>query len=163
LISLLVAMGRNHVIGLDNRMPWHLPNDLKYFKERTVNHTIIMGRKTFESIGRVLPKRKHVVLTRGTPELPEEVKIIHDLDIVKNWNENNPDEEYFIIGGGNVYEQAIPIADRLYITWIDEDFEGDTFFPNYSLEEWDLQEKKQGVKNEENPYDYYFLVYDRKK
>lgn len=163
MISLLVAMSRNHVIGLNNDMPWHLPNDLRYFKERTTGHTIVMGRKTFESIGRVLPNRKSVVLTRGDDIFPKEVEVHNNLDVVKEWNHHYPQEEYFIIGGGNIYNQALSMADRLYITWIDEEFEGDTFFPQFSLEDWELTAKEKGKKDDKNPYDYYFLTYDRKK
>ncbi|GGN56207.1 dihydrofolate reductase [Oceanobacillus indicireducens] len=162
MISLLVAMDRNHVIGSDNDLPWHLPDDLRYFKETTTGHTIIMGRKTFESIGRILPKRKHVVITRGNYEFPEEVEVIHDLEPIKTWNDDNPQEEYFVIGGGDIFKQVLPFADRLYITWIDEDFAGDTFFPSISLDEWELTEKTKGKKDEKNPYDYYYLVYERK-
>ncbi|MEJ8765130.1 dihydrofolate reductase [Oceanobacillus sp. HCA-5259] len=162
MISLLVAMDRNHVIGSDNDLPWHLPDDLRYFKETTTGHTIIMGRKTFESIGRVLPNRKHVVLTRGNYEFPEEVEVIHDLEPIKTWNDDNPQEEYFVIGGGDIFKQVLPFADRLYITWIDEDFAGDTFFPSISLDEWELTGKTKGKKDEKNPYDYYYLVYERK-
>lgn len=156
-------MDRNHVIGSNNDLPWHLPDDLRYFKETTTGHTIIMGRKTFDSIGRVLPNRKHVVLTRGNHEFPKEVKIIRDLEPIKSWNNDNPQEEYFVIGGGDIFKQVLPFADRLYITWIDEDFEGDTFFPSFSLDEWELTSKSKGKKDEKNPYDFYYLVYERKE
>lgn len=162
MISLLVAMSRDHVIGFENDMPWNLPNDLKFFKEKTTGHSIIMGRKTFESIGRVLPNRKNIVLTRGGTELPNEVEIVHDLDVVLQWNNQHPKEEYFVVGGGNIYKQFLPYADRMYITLIDEAFEGDTVFPEFSEAEWELTSKEQGLKNEANPYDYHFLQYDRK-
>lgn len=163
MISLLVAMDRNHVIGLNNDLPWHLPDDLRYFKETTTGNTIIMGRKTFDSIGRVLPNRRNVVLTRGTSDFPAGVEVVRDLETIKEWNENYPDEEYFVIGGGDIFNQVLSFADRLYITWIDEDFDGDTFFPEFSLEEWDLIRKTKGKKDEKNPYDYYYLVYEQKK
>lgn len=163
MISLLVAMDRNRVIGLDGDMPWNLPNDLKYFKEKTMNHTIIMGRKTFTSLGRVLPKRKHVVLTRNMNlGLPEEVVLIHDIEEIKNINHQNPDEEYFVIGGGKIFEQVLPFADRMYITLIDEEFEGDVYFPKFDEKEWKLVSDKKGEKNERNPYNYTYLQYDRK-
>ena len=162
MISLLVAMDRNHVIGLNNDLPWYLPNDLRYFKEKTTGNTIIMGRKTFTSIGKALPKRRNVVLTRSDMDFPEGVEVIHDLATVKEWNDKNPDEAYFIIGGGDIFNQVMSIADRLYITWIDEEFEGDTFFPKFAIEEdWKLTSKTKGEKDEKNPYDYYYLVYDR--
>ncbi|WP_249871821.1 dihydrofolate reductase [Oceanobacillus saliphilus] len=162
MISLLVAMDKNHVMGLDNGMPWHLPKDLRFFKEKTTGNTIIMGRKTYNSIGRALPNRRNVVVTRSNGEFPENVEVIDNLQTVKEWNLAKPEEEYFIIGGGNIFSQVIDIADRMYITWIDESFDGDTYFPNFPEEEWILTSKVKGEKNDTNPYDYYFLQYDRK-
>ncbi len=163
MISIIVAMDRNHVIGLNNDLPWYLPADLRYFKEKTTGNTIIMGRKTFESIGRPLPNRRNVVITRSDLDFPDGVEVIHDLETIKEWNERHPDKNFFIIGGGNIYRQAISFADRLYITWIDEEFTGDTYFPDFSLHEWALTKKSKGKKDEKNPYDYFHLVYDRKK
>lgn len=163
MISLLVAMSRNHVIGINNDLPWHLPDDLQYFKKTTTGNTIIMGRKTYESIGRPLPNRRNVVITRGNDEFPEEVEVIRDLETVKKWNEENPKDHLFVIGGGVIFDQVLPFADCLYITWIDEDFEGDTYFPKFSLSEWELTSKTKGKKDEKNPYDYYYLIYERKK
>ncbi|AIF43619.1 dihydrofolate reductase [Virgibacillus sp. SK37] len=161
MISLLVAMDKNHVIGHNNGMPWHLPKDLRFFKEKTTGQTIIMGRKTFDSMGGSLPNRKNVVISRNK-KLKNEVEVIHDLETVKEWNRQHPEQEFFVIGGGNIFKQALPFADRMYITWIDEEFEGDTYFPTFSDEEWNLTSKTKGEKNETNPYDYYFLQYDRK-
>lgn len=163
MISLLVAMDRNRVIGYNNDLPWHLPNDLKFFKEKTIGHTIIMGRKTFESIGRILPKRKHIVLTKSDERFPSEVEVIRDIETVYQMNKKNEDEELFVIGGGDIFEQVLPLADRMYITKIEETFQGDTFFPKFSTEEWELVSKEKGTKDEKNPYDYYFLQYDRKR
>ncbi len=153
-------MDRNNLIGRDNDLPWHLPKDLRFFKEKTLGQTIIMGRKTFESIGYPLPKRQNVVITSNT-ELPKGVTCISDVATIKNWNESNPDKEYFVIGGGRLFEQVLPFADRMYITLIDEAFTGDTYFPTYSQEEWKETSKVKGEKNETNPYDYYFMQYDR--
>lgn len=163
MISLLVAMDRNCVIGYKNDLPWYLPRDLRFFKETTMGGTIIMGRKTFEAIGRILPKRKHVVLTRQQIDFPEEVEVISDVSVIMERNRQNPDEEYFVIGGGNIFKQVLPYADRMYITWIDEAFEGDTYFPEFAEEDWHLTSKEKGEKDDKNPYDYYFLQYDRKK
>lgn len=162
MISLLVAMGKNHVIGFENDMPWHLPGDLKYFKEKTTGHTIIMGRKTFDSIGRVLPNRRNVVLTRQEMDFPDGIEVIQDINLIYQWNKENSDQEFFVIGGGNLYEQVLPHADRMYITEIDESFHGDTYFPNFKADEWELTSKVQGEKTSTNPYDYSFLQYDRK-
>lgn len=162
MISLIVAMDRNRVIGNKNDLPWHLPKDLKFFKEKTTGNTIVMGRKTFLSIGKPLPNRRNVVLSRSNPDLPEGVEVIENLQELVNWNEKNPEEEIFVLGGGEIFAQALPLADRMYITFIDETFEGDTFFPHFSEEEWRLTSKTKGERNEKNPYDYYFLQYDRR-
>ncbi|MFD1068141.1 dihydrofolate reductase [Oceanobacillus locisalsi] len=161
MISLLFAADKNNVIGYQDGMPWHLPEDLKFFKEKTTGNTIIMGRKTLESMNGPLPKRRNVVLSRNTDLTIEGVEVIHDLSAVEHWNAEQPEVEYFIIGGGEIYEQALPIADRMYITRIDEAFPGDTFAPAFDETKWKLTEKKKGIKNEKNPYDYYFLQYDR--
>lgn len=161
MISLLVAMDRNQVIGLNNSMPWHLPKDLHYFKEKTSGHTIIMGRKTFESIGRLLPNRKHIVVTRNKEiAFPKEVEVIHDVQQINELNRRNPSEELFVIGGGKIFEQVLPFAERMYITFIDETFEGDVYFPEFSKKKWGLTSKVKGEKDDKNPYDYSFLQYD---
>jgi len=164
MLSFIVAMDKNNVIGQKdkNRMPWHLPKDLQYFKERTSGHTIVMGRKTFESLGRILPNRKHIVLTRSNHNFPEEVKVFHDFSKVITLNNQYPDEELFVIGGGSIYKQFLPYADKLYVTIIDEVFEGDVHFPTISSDEWIEISRKKGPKDERNPYDYYFTEYVRK-
>ena len=161
MISLLVAMGRNNVIGFENDMPWHLPRDLKHFKEKTTGKTIIMGRKTFDSIGRALPNRKNIVLTRRQAEFPDGVLVMDDIEQIYELAKNKPQEELFVIGGGNLYKQVLPYADRMYITEIDKTFKGDTYFPEFSLADWSLTAKETGERDEKNPYDYYFLQYDR--
>ncbi|HLQ71427.1 MAG TPA: dihydrofolate reductase [Bacillota bacterium] len=163
MISLLVAMDNNRVIGLNNDLPWHLPNDLKFFKQKTTNQTIIMGRKTYESIGKPLPNRKNIVLTnKEAHDFPGEIDIIRNIEMIMELSKQQPDKELFVIGGANVIKQVLPFADRMYITWIDDIFEGDTFFPAFSNADWKLVKKEKGEKNERNPYDYYFLQYDRK-
>lgn len=163
MISFLASMDRNRVIGSNNALPWHLPNDLRFFKEKTTGHTIIMGRKTFESIGKTLPHRKNVVLTRKqNASFPDGVIVIHDLQKIVEWNQRHPEKEYFVIGGGHVFEQLLPYAERMYITKIDASFAGDAFFPRFSECKWRLTSKEKGEKNKQNPYDYYFLQYDRK-
>lgn len=161
MISLLAAMDKNRVIGFDQDMPWHLPRDLQFFKEKTTGNTMIMGRKTFESIGRPLPNRKTIVLTRQNDFDVEGVEVISHIDEIFKWVENNPEEELFIVGGGELYKQMLPYADRMYITEIDESFSGDTYFPSFDKDEWELTEKNKGIKDERNVYDYYFLQYDR--
>lgn len=163
MISLIAAMGNNRVIGLNNDMPWHLPKDLAHFKKITTGHTIVMGRKTYESIGRPLPNRKNIILTRqASLRFPEEVMTVSSLETVLKWNEENPEEEIFIIGGGNLYKQALPYADRLYITEINEDFDGDTFFPAFDKLEWDVVDETIGERDINNPYDFKFITYERR-
>ncbi len=132
MIALIVAMDENRLIGKDNQLPWHYPEDLKYFKEKTMNETVIMGRKTYEAIvnhlGRPLPKRDNIVLTRQERSFPG-ARVIHDL---KAYLETIPrDKTVFIIGGSSVYAAALPFADRLYITHIGGTYSGDTYFPDY--------------------------------
>lgn len=162
LISLLVAMDRNRVIGVNNKLPWHLPKELKFFKEKTTGNTIIMGRKTYESIGKPLPNRKNVVVTKSNRTFPNGIEVLKDLSIIYEWNQKQPDVEFFVIGGANIFEQVLLHADRMYITYIDAAFPGDTFFPDFDDKEWNLTSKVLGEKDEKNPYDYYFLQYDRK-
>ncbi|WP_010650596.1 dihydrofolate reductase [Oceanobacillus massiliensis] len=163
MISLLVAMDKNHVIGLNNGMPWHLPKDLRFFKEKTTGNTIIMGRKTYHSMGGPLPNRTNVVLSRTKDDFPQEIEVIDNLETITRWNRENPEKEYFIIGGGNIFNQVLDIADRMYITWIDNEFEGDTYFPDFQKEKWTVTSKIKGEKNDTNPYDYYFIQYDRRR
>ncbi|MEM4992870.1 dihydrofolate reductase [Priestia sp. SB1] len=158
MISLIVAFSRNRAIGKDNKLLWHIPNDLKYFKEVTSEKTIIMGRKTFESIGRPLPNRKNVVLTSNLEWQHQGVEVIHSLDEIQL-----PSEEIIFIGGETIYEQILPFVERMYITYVDEFFEGDAFFPQINRDNWKQVKKEKGVVNESNPYNYYFLVYEKKK
>lgn len=162
MISLLVAMDKNRVIGFKNDLPWHLPNDLKFFKQKTTGNTIIMGRKTYESIGKPLPNRKNVVLTGSGGEYPPDVDVISDVQSIQTYHDNQPEEELFVIGGANVFRQVLSLADRMYITFVDDIFEGDTFFPPFPETDWELTKKEKREKDKKNPYDYYFLQYDRK-
>lgn len=162
MISFLVAMDQNRVIGKDNKLPWHLPADLKYFKELTMGHPIIMGRKTYESIGRPLPGRENIIITRNKDYTAEGCTVIHSISEVKELNEKR-DDELFVIGGAEIFEQTFSIADRLYITMIEAVFEGDTYFPDFNEDEWVVVSKEKGVKDERNVYEHYFLVYERKE
>ncbi len=161
MISFVVAMDKNRVIGKDNSIPWHLPEDLKFFKKVTMGHPIVMGRKTYESIGKPLPGRENVIVTRNVDYKAEGCIVLHSIEELKKYiDEKN--EEVSIIGGAQLFKETFPIADRLYITEIHREFEGDTFFPEYPESEWTLTSKEKGVKDEKNPYDYYFMIYDRK-
>jgi dihydrofolate reductase len=161
LISFLVAMGNNRVIGKDNQLPWHLPEDLKFFKKVTMGHPIAMGRKTHESIGRILPGRENIVITRQSDYQCNGCTVFFSVeDFVKD--SRTKDEEVFVIGGAEIFNETFASADRLYITHIHEDFEGDTFFPDYDLSQWELISSEKGKRDEKNPYDYEFHIYDRR-
>ncbi|MGM8216399.1 dihydrofolate reductase [Bacillaceae bacterium W0354] len=159
MLSVIVAMDENNVIGYQNDLPWHLPNDLKRFKRITTGHTIVMGRKTYESIGRPLPNRQNIIMTRDSHFTAEGCTVIH------SWEELNQylnDEELFLIGGAELIKQAIPIVDRLYLTIIHHSFEGDTYFPNLNMDDWEVVEKVEGIVDEKNKYPHTFYTYDRK-
>ena len=160
MISVIVAYGKDRVIGKDNKMPWHLPADLRYFKETTLNKTVVMGRKTFESIGKALPGRKNVVITSQEDFKASGCEVISSFEEALKLDKQ---EDIFIIGGATIYEQAIDHADLLYITYIDEEFEGDAFFPEWNEEDWVLQSSNKGMKDEKNNYNYYFNVYRKVK
>lgn len=158
MISIIAAMDNNNVIGFTNEMPWHLPNDLKHFKKVTSNHTIVMGRKTYESIGRALPNRQNIILSRSNFKTKENLKCISSIDEIKILAEN---ENIFVIGGGTIYEQMIKFADKLYITRIDAEFEGDTFFPTIDNRIWRLDEQEKGIIDDKNKFDHMFYTYSR--
>lgn len=158
IISLIAAMANQQVIGKDNQMPWHLPADLAWFKRNTVNKPIIMGRKTYESIGRPLPGRHNIVLSRQ-PGNDERVTWVtspeHALQAAGDV------DEVMIIGGGNIYRQFLPLANRLYITNIDAQFEGDTAFPDYSPRLWHSVFSEHHDKDSNNAYNYRFEILER--
>ncbi len=156
MISLIVALDKNRVIGLNNAMPWHLPGELQYFKEMTMGKPIIMGRKTFESIGRPLPGRRNIVITRNPQYDAEGIELALSLDeAIKIAGDV---EEIMIIGGQQIFTESLPLADRLYITEIDHEFEGDTFFPEY--EGWQKVSCQERI---QTPYGYTFqyCIYEK--
>lgn len=163
MISLLFAMDSNRVIGYKNDLPWRLPKDLRFFKEKTLSQITIMGRKTFDSFDKPLPNRDNVIITRDYSYRQEGTRVIHSINEVLKWNRDNPEKEYFVIGGGNIFKQILPYADRMYMTLIEETFPGDTYFPEFEESEWEMTSKVKGEKDERNPYDYYFIQYDRKR
>ena len=162
MLSIIAAISDNNVIGKDNKLLWHLPEDLKRFKELTTGHTIIMGRKTFESLGKVLPDRKHIIITRDTNYKvdDENVEIINEINELGKYI--NDDKEYFVIGGAIIYSQLISKTSKMYITRIHKVYEGDAYFPKINEEDWKVVETRQGIKDEKNPYDYEFITYVRK-
>lgn len=139
MITIIVAIGNNYVIGKDGWMPWNLPEDLKQFKQKTLHHTVVMGRKTFESIGKPLPKRKNLVVTRDPRWYAQGVEVISDFEDFLRKNHQG-DEEIFIAGGAQIYRVALPYADKLIISHIDTDIEGDTYFPKWDRAKFELTE-----------------------
>lgn len=161
MLSIVVAKAKNNIIGKDNHLVWNLPADKKRFKELTEGHTIIMGRKTFESLGKVLPNRKHIVFTQN-PDFKvndENVEIVHSLLQIQEYMEC--DEECFIIGGATIYNFLMPYVKKMYVTQINKDFEGDSFFPRIDEEKWKEISREKGQQDEENNLDYDFVIYEK--
>ena len=162
MLSIIVAKASNNIIGKNNSLIWHLPEDLKRFKELTTGHTIIMGRRTFESLGRVLPNRKHVILCNDMKmDIEDEnIEILEDISMLDKYI--NSEEEHFIIGGATIYRLLMPYANKMYITEIDQEFDGDVSFPEINKEQWNVVEVQKGLKDEKNPFDYNYVTYVRK-
>ncbi|MDB2363881.1 dihydrofolate reductase [Flavobacteriales bacterium] len=154
MVSIVVATAQNNVIGNDNDLIWHLPADLKHFKSVTSGSSIVMGRKTYESIGRPLPKRENIIITRQTGLLIEGCVVVNSLQEAINKAES---EEVFIIGGGEIYKQAMEIADKIYLTKIHQDFEGDTMFPEIDPNVWKELSCVSGELDEKNKLKHSFL------
>lgn len=165
-LALIWAMSRNRVIGRNNALPWHLSEDLKYFKRITMGKPIIMGRKTWESIARPLPGRTNIVITRRADyAVPEGVKVFSSLDAALELAEKicliNALDETIVIGGAEIYALALPKADRLYLTQVHADVQGDAYFPQIDLDSWHELGRKDFMASGPNPYDYSFLVLER--
>ena len=153
MINIIAAVGKNLEIGKDNKLLWRIPNDQKYFKETTINKTVVMGRKTYESMGKPLKNRKNIVLTRGKLN-------IDNVEIVNNYKEIlNREEEIFIIGGEQIYKKFLPYADNLYLTEINASQEADTYFPEFDK---GLYEKEVLKTEEYNDIEYSFVIYRKK-
>jgi dihydrofolate reductase len=155
LLSAIVAMSENKVIGKNNSLPWHLPADLQHFKTITMGKPILMGRKTFESIGRPLPGRKNVVITRDTTFKAEGCVVVHSVDDALKECVN--DAEVVVIGGAELFSQMLPNVKRLYLTVIHHEFDGDVFFPELNLQEWKEVKRIDNKADEKNRYDYSFI------
>lgn len=164
-IALIWAMARNGVIGRDNKLPWYLPEDLKYFKRVTTGKPVIMGRKTYDSIGRPLPNRTNIVVTRDASLTLEGVKVVTSLDdaldIARAESVISDVEEVIVMGGAEIYAQALPHADRLYVTLVHAEVEGDAFFPPIDLGAYQELAREDFNAEGPNPYDYSFVVYER--
>ena len=164
MISLIAAIGKNNELGKGNTLLWHMPADMKHFRDTTALHTVVMGRKTFESIGKPLPNRRNIVITRNADykkQVPKDVEVVNSLAGALDLFPDQK-EEIFIIGGAQLYRETLPIADKLYITHIDaEATDADTFFPEIIPIVWNEIKHEEHRKDEKNPFDYTFSIYEK--
>lgn len=158
-INLIVAIDEKNGIGKNNLLPWHLPADLKHFKTITTGHPIIMGRKTFDSIGKALPNRRNIVISRNARLIIPGVEICSSLN--KAIDLCQEEKDIFVIGGAQIFEQALPLAKVLYLTVIHENFNADVFFPMINMNEWTEKEKILHQPDEKNLYSYSFIKYEK--
>jgi dihydrofolate reductase len=161
MIASIFAMSENRVIGKDNQLPWHLPADLKFFKATTLNHPILMGRKTFESIGRPLPQRTNIIITRQQGYRAEGALVVNSLsEAIQAGRQLHPD--LFIIGGAEILREALPLVDTMYLTRIHETFDGDVFYPEWNEAEWQETWREDHLPDEKNKYAFSFIRLERK-
>ena len=159
IISIIAAVADNMIIGNNNSLPWSLPADLEYFKKNTLGKPVIMGAKTFESIGKVLPDRKNIILSFDKDYKVEGgVTVTSIEEALKEVGEN---EEVMIAGGASIYKQFLPLANKLYLTFIHHDFEGDTYFPEFDINQWKEVKRIDNKADEKNPYDYSFVILEK--
>ncbi len=161
MITIIAAVGANNELGKDNDLVWHLPDDFKRFKALTTGHPIIMGRKTFESFPKLLPNRKHIVITRNKNYTQAGVSVVHSLQDAIDLAKEDP--QPFVIGGGEIYSMAMPIVDKIELTRIHANFEVDTYFPKISLEDWELVNEVYHPKDEKHLFDFTYQTFERKK
>lgn len=165
MLSIIVAAAENNVIGINNELPWRMPADMRYFKDKTLGHPIIMGRKSFEALGKPLPNRTNIVITRQADYAPEGVVVVSSLEeaIAKaNSLVEEDDDEVFIIGGGEVFREAMSVVDQLFVTRIHtEEVKGDTYFPDINVNDWALISSDPQNADEKHAYDYTFEVWVR--
>lgn len=163
LISLIVAASTNNAIGKNNQLLWHLPNDMKFFKNTTWAMPVLMGRKTFESLGKPLPGRLNIIITRQKDWKPEGVTVVHSLADAINAASAVDYKESFIIGGGEIFKEAIPIADKIYITRVEAVLAGDTFFPEINKQDWLMNSGQSFPADEKHAFAYHFQLWERIK
>lgn len=161
-ISCVVAVAKNNVIGKDNDIPWYLPADLKYFKKITMGHHILMGRKCYSSIGRPLPKRTNVIITRDPYYIVSNCIVTHSIEEALEIAYDNKEKEVMVIGGGTIYDQTKDMWDKLYITEVDLEVDGDVHFPTIDFDQWELISEEPHKPDEKNKFPYTFKVYERK-
>ncbi len=160
-LSIVVAMDSNRLIGKDNGLPWHLPADLAFFKKLTTGNTILMGRKTFDSIGRPLPNRRNIIITRNAEIEITGCEVVNSIEEALSLAQG--ETEVMVIGGAKLYQQILPIADRLYITQIEGEFDGDIYFPSYNEAEWSQISLDSREPDEDNQHKCHFITLDRRR
>lgn len=158
MLSIIACHDQNRVIGYENKMPWHLPNDLKRVKTLTTGNTIVMGRKTYESLGKALPNRRNVVITRDVSFKPNDADVIHSLEEI-----NALEGHVYIFGGQNLYEQTIDMVEDMYVTVIENKYPGDAFFPEYTFEDFTVKSIEEGILDEKNLVPHHFMHLVRKE
>ena len=163
IISAIVAKAKNNIIGKDNDLPWHLPDDLKWFKEKTRGRHVIMGRKSFDSLGKPLPKRVNIVITRDKNFAHSGLEIVHSIPEALRFAQAEGEEEVFILGGGNIYTQTMEIWDRLYLTEVNAEPEGDTLFPVVDYSKYDQVFEEAHQQDEKHAYGFTFKIFDRRR
>jgi Dihydrofolate reductase len=161
IVSAIVATARNNVIGKDNQIPWYLPADLAYFKKTTIGHHLIMGRNCFESIGRPLPKRTNIVVTRDPYFTASGVLVAHSVEEALGLAFDGGEEEVFVIGGGEIYRETADLWDRLYLTEVDLETDGDVYFPEIAAAEWRESWRESHSPDEKNEWPYTFKILER--
>lgn len=161
ILSLIVAVSENGVIGKDNQLPWHLPNDLKYFKNQTWGMPILMGRKTFESISKPLPGRKSIVITRNADWKHDGVDVVHSVEAAIAKAQELGVKEIFVIGGAEIFHTSLSMAHRIYLTRVHHQVEGDVYFDNPEPEQWNLVKRQFCHADEKNAYSHTFQVWER--
>jgi dihydrofolate reductase len=160
-IKILVACDENRVIGKDNQLIWHLPADLKRFKSLTIGHVILMGRKTYESIGKPLPNRTTIVITRQVDFQAEGTITAHSVEEAILKAKSLTREDIFIVGGAEIYSLSLALADQLLVTQLHDIFEGDAFFPEISADTWEIVDRERGLTDEKNPFQYSYITYQK--
>lgn len=161
-ITLIAAIASNRVIGEDNDVPWKLPPDLRRFKRLTMGHILLMGRKTYDSVGRPLPGRTNLVVSRQEAYAPKGVHVARSVEEALAWARQAGESELFVAGGAEIYRQTLPVADRLQLTRIQEEFPGDAYFPEYDETDWVLVEREDHGPGDGAPFGYSFQVFDRR-
>ncbi|MEC3881771.1 dihydrofolate reductase [Parapedobacter sp. 10938] len=158
LVSAIVAAAENNAIGKDNQLLWHLPNDLRFFKRTTTGHTIIMGRKTYESVGKPLPNRRNIIITRQAGYTAEGAEVVHSLAAALESCAG--EDEVFIVGGAEIYQQALPVVNRIYLTRVHVTLPGDSFFPELDKQRWRLVSEDHHAADDRHAYGYTFEIYE---